>query len=246
VAAGREISSDKALWPLIVAYSDGTVNTAAVLGSSLWRWSLLMKGIENETDVYLAFINNLVRWLQTERKKESVNLSLSKSSYHFGEPVPVRVQVYDSRFAPVSNAEVLVTVQQQDQRKTLLATPTGQGLYELNLNPERPGEYAISVIAQKESLDLGTAASLFSVGEYSEELSALTCQAGLLQNLSLSSGGRYVPLDSLALLAGRLPDQTLQQMHHRQANVWNHWVLLLLIITCLTGEWWLRKWKGMV
>jgi hypothetical protein len=233
-------------WPFIVVRSDGMVNSAAILGSSLWHWSLMMAGIGNEDELYVSFVNNLIRWLQMDRKKELINLMLNKTSYHFGEPVNGQIKVFDARFNPVTDAQVTVVLQKQGERKSYLATPSGDGQYQLTIHPESPGDYVISVAAQKEGRVLGSTESLFSVGEYSMELSELFLQKELLQNLSSSTGGRYVAGDSLLKLQGVLPDQKLTQTRSRRFDLWNHPYLLLFIIACLTTEWWLRKWKGMV
>jgi len=233
-------------WPFIVVLSDGLVHSAAILGSSLWRWSLMMKGIGNEDGLYDAFINNLLRWLQLEQKKELVNLTLNKSSYRFGEPVLVQVKLFDARLNPVIGAMVAVQLKTANEQKNLLAAEVGNGTYELTLNPETPGDYEIQVMAQKEGHPLGTSHSLFSVGEYSEELSVQICQKEMLQTLASISGGRYIPVDSLASWQGVLPKQSLSQVRHRHFNLWNHGLVLLMIIACLAAEWWLRKWKGMV
>ncbi|NLP09492.1 hypothetical protein GX408_03740, partial [bacterium] len=198
--------------PLIVVFSDGIVNSAALLASSLWRWALMMKGINNEDELYSVFINNLIRWLQMEKKKELVNLSLSKSSYAFGEPILLQVTAYDVRFNPVADASVSLLIEKQGTQMTLSAAPAGNGLYEATFQPESPGEYGIKAVVQKDGALLGTATSLFSVGAYSEELSVRICQRPLLQGLAEVSGGRYVSADSLYLLRGRLPAQSLTRI----------------------------------
>lgn len=232
--------------PLIVVFSDGMVNSAALLASSLWRWALMMKGINNEDELYGVFFNNLIRWLQMEKKKELVNLSLSKSSYAFGEPIPIQVSAYDVRFNPVTDASVALLMEKQGTSMTLSAAPAGNGLYEATYQPESPGEYEIKAVVQKDGALLGTATSLFSVGAYSEELSVRICQRPLLQGLAAVSGGRYVPADSLYALRGQLPAQALSRVRSQRLDLWNHGALLLFILACLIAEWWLRKWKGMV
>jgi len=232
--------------PLIVVFSDGLVNSAALLASSLWRWALMMKGIDNKDELYGVFINNLIRWLQMEKRKELVNLSLSKSSYAFGEPIPIQVTAYDVRFNPVADASVVLLLEKEGTPVTLSAAPAGNGLYEATYQPESRGEYDIKAVVQNDGALLGTARSLFSVGAYSEELSVRICQRSLLQGLAAVSGGRYVSADSLYALAGELPAQTLRRVRSQRLDLWNHGALLLFILACLTAEWWLRKWRGMV
>lgn len=246
VARGNESLPDREAWPLIVVRSDGMVNCAALLGSSLWRWSLMMTGIGNEDRLYDSLVNNLIRWLQMERKTELVNLTLNKTSYPFGEPVVIQVKVFDAQFQPVDGAQVDLVIQKQGEQKKFAAAPAGAGLYEWTYHPDAPGDHEINVIAEKNGHPYGTAKSLFSVGEYSEELAELVQQKEVLQNLSRASGGRYVPVDSLIALRGALPARVQQQWHRQRFELWNHTGLLLFIIACLAAEWWLRKWKGMI
>lgn len=246
VARVSESVTDRDPWPLVIVRSDGLVNCAAILGASLWRWSLMMAGIGNEDRLYDSFVNNLIRWLQMERKSELVNLVLEKTNYHFGEPVTIQVKVFDAQFQPIDDAQVDLMIQKQDKQNKFTAAPAGDGLYQWIYYPDTPGDHEISVSAQKGGHLCGTAKSLFSVGEYSEELAELVQQKELLQNLSQVSGGRYVPIDSLAFFKAEWPARFQQQIHRRRFEAWNHGGLLLFIIGCLAVEWWLRKWKGMV
>lgn len=238
--------TDKDLWPLIIVRSDGLVKSAAVLATQLWRWQLLMAGIDNQDHVYQIFINNLVRWVQIEKKREMVNLTLDQSAYHLGDPVRVQVTVYDTRFAPVLDAQVPVTLQSGHKEITQLAAPAGNGRYETTFYPDQPGDYKISAQPGKSSQTFGTATSLFSVGEYSSETAVLDLQRPHLQQWARASGGRYVALDSLHTLAGTLPARIKIHTRTSVLPLWNHYYLLLIILAGLTAEWAIRKWKGMM
>jgi hypothetical protein len=236
----------KDVWPMIIVRSDGVVKSAAIMAGQLWRWQLMMAGIDNEDHVFQTFVNNLVRWIQTEKRKEMVNLTLDKSAYHLGEPVQVQVAVYDTRFNPVQDAQVPVTMQFQTKEVKQLATPSGNGRYETTFYPDQPGDYKVTVQPTKAGQSFGNATSLFSVGEYSSETAVLDLQRAQLQQWAHLSGGHYAPLDSASSLAGLLPARIKTLSRFEEMPLWNHYYLLLFILCSLTLEWALRKWKGMI
>jgi hypothetical protein len=236
----------KEVWPMIIVRSDGVVKSAAVMAAQLWRWQLMMAGIDNQDHVYQTFINNLVRWIQTEKRKEMVNLTLDKSAYHLGEPVQVQVAVYDTRFNPVQDAQVPVNLQFQNREVKQLATSSGNGRYQTTFYPDQPGDYKVTVQPTKAGQAFGNATSLFSVGEYSSETAVLDLQRAQLQQWAHLSGGRYAPLDSLSGLASHLPARIKTQIRSEELPLWNHYYLLVFILLTLTLEWALRKWKGMM
>ncbi len=70
--------------------------------------------------------------------------------------------------------------------------------------------------------------------------------AEMQQAAEVTKGGYYTYKDVSRLIddlpAGRqVPVESLPPV-----PLWNRWPLLALLLTLLIGEWWLRKWKGMV
>jgi len=232
--------------PLLLVRSDGAQKSAALLAYGIWRWDLLMWGIGNTDDMFSQLVNNLLRWIESTKADELIRIEIEKTNFHYGEPVEIRVEVFDDKHQPVSNAEVKVQLKHEKVQDEFLATRTGDGKYHLTMHPEQPGDYAISVSAQEGNRKLGETTALFSMGEYSKELADLRVQEALLRNVSASSGGKYISADSLPELGRTITGEARSVNESKEIEVWNNPKTLLAIILLLSAEWFVRKRKGMV
>ena len=146
----------------------------------------------------------------------------------------------------ISDADVKILLKHQTAQDELLATRLGDGKYNLTVHPEQPGDYVISAIAQEGSRKLGETDVLFSIGEYSKELTDLRIQEGLLRSISESSGGKYISPDSLSDLTWAIGGEAKAISESKEIEVWNDPLTLIAIVLLLSAEWFVRKRKGMV
>jgi hypothetical protein len=248
IPAGTAASGNKEerKWPLLLLRSNGRQKSAAILAYGLWRWDLMMWGIDSTYELYPRLIGNVTRWLESVRSDELVRIDIGKTSFHYGEPVEIKVELFDDKHHPVNNAEVTFRVKQQSGEGELLANQSGEGQYTLALHPEQSGDYEIRAIAREGDRKIGEAEALFSVGEYSKELIDTRMQETLLRGVSSASGGIYASADSLFILARDIAGDEQKITSARETELWNNPFILAAIILFLTLEWFLRKRKGMV
>ncbi len=229
--------------PLVVLRNRSGQKSAAVPAHQLWRWSLTAQPATG-TDVLDKFIGNLVRWLETQDSDQNVRVQLPNSQFSFGEPVEMDIEVFDETLEPRPEARVTVELQHEGDTTELEAQPSG-GAFELMLQPSRSGEYRATVTAVFEGRTLGTVEVRFSVGEYTAELSDLQANHNVLQSISRVSGGWVIPPDSLRILQ-TLQGRTLTTTEQTSVELWNHRLVLLVIILVLSVEWIIRKRRGML
>ncbi len=232
--------------PLLLVRSNGPQKSAALLAYGIWRWDLLMWGIGNADDMFSQLINNLVRWIESTKADELVRVEIEKTNFHYGEPVEIKIEVFNDKRMPISDADVKILLRHQTAQDELLATRIGDGKYNLTVHPEQPGDYIVSAIAQEGSRKLGETDVLFSIGEYSKELTDLRIQEALLRSISESSGGKYISPDSLSDLTWAIGGEAKAISESKEIEVWNDPLTLIAIVLLLSAEWFVRKRKGMV
>lgn len=232
--------------PLIAVRTNGAQKSAAVFAHQLWRWDLMLKGLEGRDEVLAPLLDNLVRWLEMFRTDELVHAETDKSNYSYGDPVAITVTVFNEKLQPVSDARVDLALQGKNSTQTLTAQTVGNGRYSCTFQPPQPGDYQLQVTAGVEDRQIGTATTLFSVGEYSAELATLPAQLDVLKNLARATGASYVTPDSISSLAGLLPEALIKTPMTVERELWNHKILLIAILLLLTSEWFIRKRRGMV
>ncbi|MBN1996533.1 VWA domain-containing protein [candidate division KSB1 bacterium] len=230
--------------PLILIRTNGLQQSAAILSYGNWRLDFLMAGIEQHENVYTNLINNLIRWLESNRSFKTVNLETDKRFYHFGDGVQIQVKVSDEDRKTRTDANVQLEVSGKDKKYYTLNTE--QDYYKTQIFPQVPGDYTLTATAHTGSLFLGADTLQISVGDYSAELADIPQKKALLQGIAQISNGQYLSPDSLDLLKKINPGRIRESIVFRENELWNDKKILAILIVFLAVEWFIRKKKGMV
>ena len=244
--ARMEGQSNQNLSPLIAVRVNGMQKSAAIFAHQLWRWDFMMHGINRSEEVYAHMLQNIVRWLETNRSESLVRVTMDKTHYNYGDPISMSIDVFDENLNPVEKANVRVTLLHENSSQEFFSQPESIGSYSVDLQTAQPGDYMAKVIADIDDRRLGEETVLFSVGEYSAELTDIQAQPAVLQNLSRLTGGRFVRPDSLAALAAAIQGQSSTTAQTHESELWNNKYILALVLLFLTLEWFIRKKRGMV
>ena len=246
LAYSRPSANSRQLSPLIILGTNGAHKSAALMAHELWRWDLMMWGINRSEDVYRTLLINLARWLETNKSEDLVRVEMEKTNYSYGDAVNMRISVFDENLNPVSDAEVAIQLEKGEWRREYSALSIGDGKYSFLIQPPIPGDYEALVSASQGERKIGDHVSLFSVGEYSAELADLQAQPAVLRGLSRATGGFFTSPDSVNLLAEHVHGAATVTPVTRENELWNNRIILALILVLLTSEWFIRKRKGMV
>ncbi|MBN1560762.1 hypothetical protein JW998_10965 [candidate division KSB1 bacterium] len=235
--------ANSGLAPLIVARVHGQQKSAAIFAHQLWRWDFMMSGINRSDKVYTHLLQNIMRWLETNRSESLVRVSMDKTHYNYGDPISMSIDVFDENLNPVEKADVKVTLEKPAQE--FPSRPQGGGAYSVVLGTPQPGDYTAKVTAEINGHRLGEETVLFSVGEYSAELTDIQAQPAVLQALSRVTGGQFLTTDSLSQMTSIRGESTTMPLTIEN-ELWNNKYILILILLFLTLEWFIRKRTGMV
>jgi len=232
--------------PLFSLYTQGTYKSAGIYAYELWRWDFMMKGIDHSNDFFQILMTNLIRWLEIQQRDKRLHVEMDKNTYNYGDPIQMKISAFDENLNPLTNATVTVNVQHRSKTTQTIAQSDGQGNFNTNLQATEPGDYKAVVSAQMGDTVLATETILFSVGEYSAELSDLKAQFSTLEGLSRVTGGRFFKVDSLDQFSNAISGEPTTTTIHKEYELWNHHLILLSIFVVLALEWLIRKRRGMV
>ena len=246
LAYSRSNVKSRQLSPLVILRTNGAHKSAAIMAHELWRWDLMMWGINRSEDVYRNMLINLARWLETNRSESLVRVDMDDTNYKYGEGINMRISVFDENLNPVEDANVSINLKKDEWRREYSAQSVGKGKYTLAIQPPNPGDYKATVGASHGELHLGEQEVLFSVGEYSAELADLQAQPAVLQGLSRATGGSFATPDSMLHLASSIQGAPTITAVTRENELWNNKIIMAVILLLLTSEWFIRKRKGMV
>jgi hypothetical protein len=194
-------------------------------------------------------------WVQTIRslahgklgKGRGVELTTDRRQYRRGEVAQVRARFRDTQLTP-SGEEVIVLVNaagQARRRVTLRRNSSVPGVYEGSLPDLTEGQYEVLMIEPQ--LSGNPTAARFSVVAPPGEFARTQMDAAALAAAAETTHGKfYTVADADKLLTDLPAGRRVPIRNLPPIPLWNRWWVLLAFLTCITGEWILRKRKGML
>ena len=67
----------------------------------------------------------------------------------------------------------------------------------------------------------------------------------VLQRIAKRTGGEVVDASALDAFVADLPNRKVPITDPWVYPLWHQWSVFIFAVVCLTGEWGLRRWKGM-
>jgi hypothetical protein len=236
--------------PFLLTRNINKQKSVAVLGYGLWRWRLMTQGTTETEQLLSVFLTNSVKWLTTHDDARSVRVLTTKRFYTQGEPVEFMGQAYDAAVQPVDNAQLRITVTQEEKVIETVLRPIGSGRYEGSIDGLSEGDYTFKASAQTDGQQLGEDNGRFTVGELNLEFQDTRMNAALLRQLAFRTGGRYYSPTDLGGLAQDIASQpsfsSRESIRTSTLELWNWRYSLIAIVLLLATEWFLRKRSGML
>ncbi len=244
----RGISLDD---PAVVVRRRTGARSAAFLAYSGWRWHNLPQSLTLYERAWPALVTNLVQWLSAPEDDRPVRVRPDSPSFGGGEPVSFSGQVYDESANPVSGATVDIQVTVPDGSILPFAMRSvGSGRYRADLGTLPEGVYSYQASAQRSDTPLGTDNGTFSIGPLRLEFRDLTADPVVMRQIAWRSGGTPVFPGEVERLADSIratPEfQPRTRTVQSSIRLWQRLPFLILVLTLLTVEWFLRKRGGLV
>jgi uncharacterized membrane protein len=239
-------SADGTLRPALVVQPYGRGRTATLLIGDLWRWGL-RRPEPKESDLEKSW-RQTVRWLVSDVPKP-VEVETKRAADGALPSVEIVVRARDKQFQPLDNAQVMLKVHTPDKRHIELvadATGAAAGEYRATFAPRDSGAYrAEVVVTAPDGSDVGTREAGWAVEPETEEFRTLAVNRPLLDRIAQETGGEVVTIAGLESFVGSLPNRKIPVTENWTWPLWHQWGVLTLAISCLVGEWGLRRWRGL-
>lgn len=233
--------------PLIVHQHYGLGQVIWMATDSTWRWRL-----RAGDQFHHRFWGQLARWAATTKLaagNEFVQFGALRSTYAVGESVTLQAR-WSAGFA-----------RQYPDRKPEVELRRGDAVVDqrdLVTDAKRPlissaewvdlssGDYRARLIIEGVTPSPAPVETEFTItAPQGIETADVTADAAFLESLAQASGGRMFRLDQLDELPKVFPAfMTVSQLPEERA-VWDQWPMLALLLTLLSGEWWLRRHSGL-
>lgn len=250
---GRVLAETPEGVPLLVAGAYGRGRVLAFAGNSTIRWWQYGRQSEHrrfwrQSILWLASREDLAKhdvWIKLDQRRYNPGSTISFAA---GATSPTGEVITDAVF----KAEI---VSPRGSRQTVSLTADEDQFVGAVDAMTVPGDYLVELNVTRAGAALGTARTTFQILDRDVELSNPAADYPLLAriaNLTKESGGEVVAPEQLPALMQKLKERRDELEIDVQAK-WqlgdtalDAWLLLLLLVGLLTGEWFLRKKWGLV
>ncbi len=237
--------------PLLFATTRGRSRIAAFAGDTTYLWWTL----GDKSELHQRFWRQLILWLA---KKEAdtdqpIWVKVTPRSYPPGSTVNLTFGARGADGVPLEDAEFQVSVTLPSGEKTTVVPrkSTGdRGQVEHTaefIKSTAPGDYWVNVSARSKGQSLGfDAYTRFIVDARDLELDYPSADYEFLKELSSMTGGTSLKPEDVGDLLDRLKDSKSDLTRVQSVTLWDNWGLLLVFVSLMSLEWFLRKRRGLV
>jgi hypothetical protein len=257
---------------VLVAGDAGKGRTLALLTDSAWHWGFLAAGEGDDGRSFQRFWENAIRWLVRDPALTLLRIELDKLEYRRNQPIAARVRAMHADYSPAPGVEVTLEARgaaaeldrnprtgseplgmgsvgrsppspdaQAKPLRSLSATTDGEGEAHVEIGTLPPGAYRLSGRATIDGRPVSEDQT-FVVRASGPELDDVAARDRVLRELAQVSGGSYA-FESLDKVAIR-PSREVRVGRQQSVEIWSTPPLLLLGVSLLALEWFLRRRAG--
>ena len=237
--------------PLLITENYGRGRTALFATSGSWRWKMM----QDHTDrTHAMFWEQMLRWLVTDAPGR-VMASTPRTVLADETKVPLRAEVRDKSFKPLSNVRVEARIVGPEGTATtveLNPAPLEEGIYTAEYTAEKPGSYVAEVVVQQpegakpEADDLGRDVLTFRREDGVAENFRVAQNRELLEKLAEQTGGRYYKAADMSKLPEQISFSEAGITIRETKDIWDMPIVFLLALSLRSMEWLLRRKWGVV
>jgi uncharacterized membrane protein len=239
------LPSGKPKQPLLITENYGRGRTALFATQGSWRWKMWE---DHTSKTHATFWQQMFRYLVNETPGQVVSTT-PRQVLPDDTRVPLRVEVRDKQYQPVSNAKVQARFISPDGSTATLELspqPLEEGVYSGEWTAEKPGSYVAEIIAGREQEELGHDMLTFRREDGVAENFHTSQNRELLEKLSEETGGRYYKPSEASKLANEISYSEAGITTRETRDLWDMPVLFLLVLAIRASEWLLRRRWGVV
>ncbi|OGF44844.1 MAG: hypothetical protein A2452_10625 [Candidatus Firestonebacteria bacterium RIFOXYC2_FULL_39_67] len=233
--------------PVIAGWQKGKGRVLAMGLNNTWRWSMWLAGTGRGNYHYGRYWQQMLNWLVNAPDLRQVTAAAERKVYRQGEEVKIAVTVLDDFFHYDDEAVVNLDILDPNGKSSTIRTipNIGNGIYEIYLPAENPGNYKLTASAFKGSKNLGMVSFFVPVQAITSEEYDLFLNDKLLKSISASSRGRYFA-GECSDLEKLIKSNSSESVVTEKKPIWDDPLYFVLLIALLAGEWFLRRISGLL
>jgi len=202
--------------------------------------------IKTGDQYHARFWGQVIQFLTLSRllgENQRVRLEVDHTEGHAGEPTQIYANVLNETYEPAAAPAWPVVIRALDtpgteQPLTLQPVPNMHGLFHGIFVPHDAGRYQLDATDQDKPISNSVE---FTVSTAAAEQADAAMHQDLLKNMADISGGRYLTVRDLPVLADLLHGNRLNITIRKDIELWDNWLLPVLFMAFAGLEWGWRR-----
>lgn len=232
--------------PLILFTETTEGRKGVVTGEGIWKWRLYNYAKTKDHAYFNEIINKAVQFLSLRDQKKNFRI-YHPVNFMENRSIIFDAEVYNDSYELITDPEVEMIIRNEEDIQFPFTFNKAGDSYRLDAGKFPPGNYAYEARTESDGKPL-ISRGQFSVSAIDLEALNTIADHQLLYQLATENGGRMYYTDELALLAddilGRDDIRTVTYSRKKYEDVLNKTWVLILILSLLALEWFLRKRAG--
>jgi hypothetical protein len=232
--------------PLILFNQGVDRKSATITGEGIWRWRMADYAKAGNQQAFDELFTRIIQYLAVKEDKSQFRVML-KNNFTESEAVEIDAELYNDSYQLVNEPDVNIVITDENKKGYPFAFTRTSNAYYLNAGNLPPGEYsykATTSFAGKAFQKTG----MFTVRSLNVESMNTVANHVLLNNIAVKHKGKMVNPDQLdqieKLISSRDDLKTIAYAQKRYTDLVSIFPVLLLLISLLSAEWFIRKRNG--
>ncbi len=245
VLAWQKINDIRTNFPLIYFMNDGETKSSLIMGTGLWNWRNHNYLEKENFESFDNLIGKIVQYLSLKVDKRRFKIH-NKGEYLLPDNVELEAELYNKSFELIPDAEIdLELINEAAEHFAYIFTPE-DGVYKLNIGDLQPGTYKYTAKTEYNNEAFSDKGG-FIIKRNNIELQQVKANYSLLYQLADNNNGQFAELNDINSVYGFIDNLNAKKrvsysLSYKGLN--NIPLILILILTLLCVEWFIRKYMG--
>jgi hypothetical protein len=233
--------------PLWFTFENNESRNSVILGEDLWKWRMQSFIQESNFITFDSFISKTIQYLDDKKQNNRLVIDY-KSIYDGKQDLLITAQYYNKNYELDLNAEISVKFK-NNITGDLIEVPMNINtyFYEIDLNILESGSYSFEVNVNNE---MHNKSGIIEILEFNIEEQLVNVNIDDLKQLSVDTGGKLFSSSQVNELIKQLISdirfKSIQKTTKKSVHLLDITLVLFLLFTSISLEWFIRKYNGLI
>lgn len=246
VLFNQKIGSVSTSEPLIAINDNQGLKSGIILGSGVWKWRMINYSKSGNHEAFNEIINKLIQ-LTSLKVDRGFFRVYTRNNFHENENIEFDAELYNENYDLINEPEVNITVTGSEGQSYPFVFDKTASAYYLNAGKLPVDFYSYSARVNRGDKQF-TETGEFTVSSLSIEKINTRADYNFMYNLAVNRGGAmFYPSNMNELVQEINQREDIKPVIYsekRYTEILNLPLLLILILTLLSAEWFMRKRAG--